>query len=102
MRYHRAPGKNAPDIGWLFLYIFGGLPFGIMVLNAWTRVGGALWGSPARLVGFAVGFALVTYYWWPAWVQLARYGKPGTAPRQTWDERVAERMEEAKRNRPQV
>jgi hypothetical protein len=52
--------------------------------------------------GTLVGFVLVTYYWWPAWVQLVRHGRPGTAPRQTWDERIAERVEEAKRNRPQV
>jgi hypothetical protein len=26
--------------------------------------------------GFGVGFVLITYYWWPAWVQRIRYGPP--------------------------
>jgi hypothetical protein len=54
--------RGEPDPGWLFLWIFGGLPAGLVCLglDGWT--------------GFWVGFVLITYYWWPSWVQRARYG----------------------------
>jgi hypothetical protein len=104
--------RNSPEPGWLFLYILGGLPSGVAVLYVSMgsppeprSVQGYSWtepGSPFSWAGALVGLVLITYFWWPAWIQRARYGKPGQSSGQTWDERIAERTEEAKRKRPLV
>jgi hypothetical protein len=85
------------DVGWLFLYILGGLPGGAMVLYACTQPGLFDWRW------FVVGLVLVTYFWWPAWLDLYRYGwRKNWASTQTWDERCAERNAEALRIREKM
>jgi hypothetical protein len=89
--------RNAPEPGWLFLYLLGALPFGIMVLNASQgvppeprSVQGYSWtepGQPFSWPGTLVGLVLITYYWWPAWIQRARYGRPKKrVPFRKWPE----------------
>ena len=71
--------RNAPEPGWLFLYLLGGLPFGMLVLYVSTGGQQLVSNDPPSAgswPGFVVGLVLVTYYWWPAWIQLARYGRP--------------------------
>jgi hypothetical protein len=81
------------DVGWLFLYILGGLPGGAMVLYACTEPGLFDWRW------FLVGLVLVTYFWWPAWIQLARYGRPKKMAKR---QRPTRLTREQRRNYPYI
>jgi len=83
------------DVGWLFLYILGGLPGGAMVLYVCTQPKLA----PFDWRWFLVGLVLVTYFWWPAWIQLARYGRPKKTARR---QRPAKLTREQRRNYPYI